>query len=60
MKKPKQIHTLGEGLTHLIINGDNVEYLDRKEAEAYLAYLENFTAKLRTELCNGSFGKYKW
>lgn len=58
--KEKQVKSLGEGITHLIINGDNIDHLSTETVEGYLHYLDNFVCKLRTVINDRKHGQYRW
>lgn len=58
--KQNQVTTLGEGVTHLIVNEQNTDDLLIKELEGYLHYLDNFVCKLRQNVNDRKWGEYRW
>jgi len=55
----KQVESLGEGLTHLIINGRSTDYMSTEEIKEYLEYLDRFTFKLKEILAERGVELYR-
>lgn len=58
--KQKYVESLGEGVTHLIINGENTDHISNEKLEGHLHYLDNFVSKLRTLLNDRIHGERRW